>query len=367
VIEKESKSWYFRSMRSTFHEDDVTVLLKDISGAIAPRSTLEREQQIQGGGHYSEMLPLEYEPTEAYMRCYEAALKRFAPLTARAVARLSRRIFEKKEQNGVLVSLARAGTTAGVLVKRFIAMNYACDYPHYTISIIRDRGIDHNAMRYILNRHSPDTLQFIDSWTGKGTVLRELQKSMVAYPGVCAELAVLSDPSHCLTLYGTQEDFLIPSACLNATVSGLMSRTVLNAALIGADDFHGAVFYGDLVDRTYEFIDAVAAHFPGGENEGDDESAVCDPAAALGNSFDEVTKIALHFGTTDVNLIKPGIGEATRVLLRRLPRKILVHSLYDDYNLGHLYQLAKEKGVPLLMYPLLHYRAVGIISTVAES
>ena len=34
------------------------------------------------------------------------------------------------------------------------------------------------------------------------------------------------------------------------------------------------------------------------------------------------------------------------VLLRRMPWKILVHSLDDEAHLGHLYQLAREKQVP---------------------
>ncbi|MET7778785.1 cysteine protease StiP domain-containing protein, partial [Streptomyces sp. NPDC005388] len=31
-----------------------------------------------------------------------------------------------------------------------------------------------------------------------------------------------------------------PSACLNSTVSGLISRTVLRSDLVGEYDFHGA-------------------------------------------------------------------------------------------------------------------------------
>ena len=45
-------------------------------------------------------------------------------------------------------------------------------------------------------------------------------------------MAVLADPGYCTSIYGTREDFLIPSACLNATVSGLISRTVLNDTFI---------------------------------------------------------------------------------------------------------------------------------------
>ena len=61
------------------------------------------------------------------------------------------------------------------------------------------------------------------------------------------------------------------------------------------------------------------------------------------------------------------IGEATRVLLRRMPWKILVHSLDDEAHLGHLYQLAREKQVPLEVYPLVHYRACGLIREMADA
>ena len=44
------------------------------------------------------------------------------------------------------------------------------------------------------------------------------------------------------------EDILIPSSCLNAVVTGLISRTFLRPDLIGADDFHGAVYYRELED-----------------------------------------------------------------------------------------------------------------------
>ena len=39
-------------------------------------------------------------------------------------------------------------------------------------------------------------------------------------------------------LCGTHEDILIPSSCLNATVTGLISRTFLRADIIGKNDFH---------------------------------------------------------------------------------------------------------------------------------
>ena len=43
-------------MRSSYRDEDVTLLLKDITGMVQPQPTEEREKQIQAGKHYSEML-----------------------------------------------------------------------------------------------------------------------------------------------------------------------------------------------------------------------------------------------------------------------------------------------------------------------
>ena len=51
-------------MFGTYRTEDVTILLKDITGLVKPLDTKEREARIQQGTHYSEMLPLEYEPSQ---------------------------------------------------------------------------------------------------------------------------------------------------------------------------------------------------------------------------------------------------------------------------------------------------------------
>ena len=78
-------------------------------------------------------------------------------------------------------------------------------------------------------------------------------------------------------------------------------------------------------------------------------------------------EIAAAFGIADINLVKPSIGEATRVLLRRVPWKLLVKSLDDEAHLGHLYQLAKEKGVEVVVWPLENYLACGLIKNLADN
>ena len=96
-------------MFSTYKKDDVTILLKDITGKLDPLPTAEREKLIQSGRHYSEMLPLEYEPSEKYLKAYFDALSRYAEITAHATASLAEKIYEEKGASAALVSLARAG------------------------------------------------------------------------------------------------------------------------------------------------------------------------------------------------------------------------------------------------------------------
>ena len=349
-------------MRSSYKKEDVELLLKDITGMIEPQSTEERERLIQSGKHYCEMLPLEYVPTQKYMDVYNQSLAAFSKPVADAVARLSQKIIERKGKDVALVSLARAGIPIGILIKHYIAWKYKIDVPHYSISIIRGRGIDHNAMRYILDRHTPGQILFVDGWIGKGAILGELKKELADFKDVSSDLAVISDPANITDLCGTHEDILIPSSCLNSTVSGLISRTVLRDDLIGPDDFHGAVFYGELKDSdlSYSFIDAIEKEFS--------DVSKDDFIPEDGNGRDEVEEIASHFGIDDINLVKPGIGEATRVLLRRLPWKIIVDKRYMySPQLSHLLKLAEEKNVPVEEYPLKHYKCCGIIKKLADA
>lgn len=350
-------------MFSTYKPEDVTILLKDISGLVQSLPTAEREALIQQGVHYSEMLPLEYEPTPAYLAMFHKALALYAQLTADAAAAVAEKLLAAKGPKLVLVSLARAGTPIGILLKRYLQKRFGISVSHYTISIIRGRGIDKNAVRYILERHQPQHIQFVDGWTGKGAIQRELAAAMAEFPQVSSGLAVLSDPAGLAAEYGTRGDFLIASSCLNSTVSGLLSRTFYRADIIGPQDFHGAAFYADLQaqDLTYHFIDTVAAHFPAAAPQ------MQEPPKAACTAVEEVQAICRDFGIADVNLVKPGIGEATRVLLRRLPWQVLVHSLTDEEHLGHLYQLAQEKNVPLQVYPLQNYRACGLIQNLADN
>ncbi|WP_416984564.1 phosphoribosyltransferase [Streptomyces sp. T028] len=356
---------------SSYAPEEVGWLLQDLSDVTLEAPTEEREEAIQSGGaHYAESLPVEYQPSEQYQELFQAALETSAARIAQAVGVVTETVIAERSPRPVLVSLARAGTPVGVLMRRWAQYRHGLDLPHYAVSIVRGRGIDANALRWLAAHHDPRDVVFVDGWTGKGAITRELAAAIEEFEaaggaaGFDAEIAVLADPGSCVRTYGTREDFLIPSACLNSTVSGLISRTVLRADLVGPDDFHGAKFYRELAgaDVSVAFLDAVAARF--GEVADAVAAAVKELLASdrtpTWEGWAAVERISEEYGIHDVNLVKPGVGETTRVLLRRVPWKILARA-GAGADLDHVRLLAEQRGVPVEEVGELPYTCVGLI------
>lgn len=356
---------------SSYAPEEVGWLLQDLSDVTLEAPTEEREEAIQSGGaHYAESLPVEYQPSERYQELFQEALRTSATRIAQAVGAVTELVLAERSPRPVLVSLARAGTPVGVLMRRWAKFRHGLDLPHYAVSIVRGRGIDANALRWLAAHHDPRDVVFVDGWTGKGAITRELADAVKEFEksdgvtGFDPEIAVLADPGSCVRTYGTREDFLIPSACLNSTVSGLISRTVLRADLVGPHDFHGAKFYRELAgaDVSEDFLDAVEARFP---------EAALEALARAKRLLDTdrtptwegwaaVERISEEYGIHDVNLVKPGVGETTRVLLRRVPWKILARA-GAGVDLDHVRLLAEQRGVPVEEVDELPYTCVGLI------
>ncbi|MFF9805673.1 phosphoribosyltransferase [Streptomyces coeruleorubidus] len=356
---------------SSYAPEEVGWLLQDLSDVTLEAPTEEREEAIQSGGaHYAESLPVEYQPTEQYQELFHAALADSAARIAQAVGVVTETVLAERSPRPVLVSLARAGTPVGILMRRWAQHRHGLDLPHYAVSIVRGRGIDANALRWLAAHHDPRDVVFVDGWTGKGAITRELAQALEEFEksdgitGFDPEIAVLADPGSCVRTYGTREDFLIPSACLNSTVSGLISRTVLRADLVGPHDFHGAKFYRELAatDVSVTFLDAVSARFP------EVADAACAQAKELlaadrsptWEGWAAVERISEEYGIHDVNLVKPGVGETTRVMLRRVPWKVLARAGAGS-DLDHVRLLAEQRGVPVEEVADLPYTCVGLI------
>ncbi|MFI8187727.1 phosphoribosyltransferase [Streptomyces sp. NPDC085946] len=356
---------------SSYAPEEVGWLLQDLSDVTLEAPTEEREEAIQSGGaHYAESLPVEYQPTEQYQQLFHAALDTSAARIARAVGVVTEAVLAERSPRPVLVSLARAGTPVGILMRRWARYRHGLELPHYAVSIVRGRGIDANALRWLAEHHDPRDVVFVDGWTGKGAITRELAQAVAEFEksggaaGFDPEIAVLADPGACVRTYGTREDFLIPSACLNSTVSGLVSRTVLRADLVGPHDFHGAKFYRELAgaDVSVAFLDAVSARFEEvtGEADAQAKELLATDRTPTWEGWAAVERISEEYGIHDVNLVKPGVGETTRVLLRRVPWKVLARA-GAGRDLDHVRLLAEQRGVPVEEVDGLPYTCVGLI------
>ncbi len=355
----------------SYHPDDVTFLLKRVR--LEPTPIEEKERLIQSGRkHYSEMIGAERLPSPLYLRVFHQALARQKTRFAHHLVDLAALLARARAGPIALVSLARAGTPVGVLLARILRTLFARTVTHYSISIVRDRGIDEAALRHILTRHEATSIAFVDGWTGKGVIARELFKSIVGFneregvtldPGLFAVADLCGAASHA----ATADDYLIPSSVLGCTISGLVSRSILNKDVIGPGDFHGCVYYEEFEaqDLSRWFVETIANEVRVNETDLKANGGVTpDQRRHLRQrTAGFLQDVRDRFGVRDVNHIKPGIGEATRVLLRRVPDRLLLRDP-DHPDVEHLCVLADEKNIVVEVDPSLPFQAAALIREV---
>ena len=350
----------------SYRPEDTVFLLKPMPLEGVDVATKERLIQ-SGQRHYSELLAPERAPDPHYLGLFEALTVRYAQRLAAEIMALACHLMETRPWQITVVSLARAGTPIGALLTRALRRRGRSDVRHYSISIIRDRGIDENALTFMLRREErePAGLVFVDGWTAKGVITEELRQALrhwnARQPEQLAEtLYVVSDIGGVADVAATYDDYAIPSGILNATVSGLISRSVLNAA-IGPDDFHGCAFYKEFAshDRSTWFLDQVAQYFA---------SVIPEPVYSNPDRRLErrqrmaqfLTRIHTRFRIADRNFVKPGVAEATRVLLRRWPDLLLLRDP-DHPDVEHLRLLAGEKQTPIIIDSTMPIHATALI------
>jgi hypothetical protein len=348
--------------------NDVQFLLKPMSLPDTPIHL--KEALIQSGKkHYSQMLSHEALPPDDYLPLFYRAMDLNQATMAKHLLLLAQSIITTRPQGITLVSLARAGTPVGVLLKHILKRHFNLQIEHYSISILRDVGIDANALRYILQKHTPESLVFVDGWTGKGVISRQLSTSLQDFANtdgisIPAELYVLTDLSGWATVAPSSEDYLIPSAILNATISGLVSRSFYDPALANSTDFHGCLYYDRFSehDLSSYFIDrlltTVNSLWPTLKDKLEAQiNCRLDLQKQSKNFLDWVN---LKYSISRPNYIKPGIGEATRAVLRRQTQLLILQDLHCEATL-HLRWLAQAKDIPIIVLKDLPYRAVALI------
>ena len=344
----------------SYASSDVTFLLRKIAMETTPVE--EKERLIQSGQrHYSEMLTLESPPSAAHQALFQQALDDGLERLAREVQALALALQQRRQNRPiVLVSFVRAGVPLGVLLLRALR-KLGIESEHYGISIVRDKGIDHAAVEWIEQRHAFADIVWVDGWVGKGAIHGELQCSLgKRYPVGEIPLVVLADPTGKAWLAASGEDWLIPFGILGSTISGLVSRSILRED----GGWHACVNYAHLseYDVSQWFVDTVDTFRCCLQGITAADWQVALRHTLLTQSQIIIEQLIKKYDITNLNRLKPGIAEATRAVMRRVPEHILVQHL-DDPNIRLLRHLAESRGLILQAVGdwLAPYRAITII------
>lgn len=351
----------------SYAPDDVTFLLRRLRLETTPLE--QREQKIQSGhSHYSEMIGPEDAPTRERLRLFRECLVTNGARMATDIVTLADALAASVVGGELtIVSIARAGTPVGVLLLhrlRQIAPHLRLS--HYSISVIRDRGTDLVALSWIMSRHAPSSLRFVDGWTGKGTIAKELQGSLSAWSEAPTELHpglwVPLDVCGVATFAASSQDYLIPSTLLGGTISGLVSRSVLPRG--EENQLHGCVSLDHL--RRYDLsrwfirtLSALMADIP--QSSSPPPNASGGPARHA-EAVRYLADMLIRHGLTDANRVKLGIGETVRVLLRRLPQVVCLSPDTRTADAHMIRRLAALRAVPVETVPGLAFDALAVIA-----
>ncbi len=351
----------------SYAAEDVHFLLQAVE--IEATDVVEKERLIQTGQkHYSEMISRENPPSAIHMTLYTEAMARNGRRMARDIQALAQALDREYGDGSLaLVSFVRAGLPPGVLLRRALA-ELGREARHYGISIVRDRGIDMTALDAVIEMHGAENLVFVDGWTGKGAIAGELEQVLRQdgrFNGP-PRLVVLADPCGHAWMAASADDWVIPSGILGATVSGLVSRSIWPAD----GGLHGCVVYDHLQEHDVSriFIDSIES-----ERRSLEVVKAASPwtdqerASLQQRASGVVSSLAKRFGVVNPNRIKPGIAEATRAVLRRVPEQVLVRDRQDP-NVQLLIYLTDRAGVSVeeVGDAIAPYQAVTIIQRVGQ-
>jgi hypothetical protein len=344
---------------STYDRQEVGWLLTDIGANDLARASPAHLRAAVA----AEVGPAPFTPSPEYMRLLAQATDRHAAQTAVAVGTLTDAIL-RSSRAPVIASIMRAGVPVGALMHRWAAYR-GFELPHFAISIVQHAGIDPVALRWLAEHHDPGQIVFVDGWTAKGTVALTLQQCLdkaVTSQGIRfpSSFGVLADPGSCTPLHGTREDFLVPSAGLDSTATGLISRSVFHPDLTEPASFHAAAFHRHLgdADTSRDFLDTVTARFDQAARTLDRHTAA--PSDPDWSGRRAAAAIARRCRADHIDLVKPGVCETTRVLVQWRVDTLLIRRDAEP-DLEHILLLAAERGTAIQYADELPFACVAVV------
>lgn len=337
-------------VRTSYRKKDVQVIIRE-----ADKDTVELKddkylQYLEKGGKPYNVLAYEKLPSHSMNLFYYVAMDKYARSTAALVATLAKKVYEKYGNELTLVSIGNSATPVGVLLKRYYEFKYGVTVNHYNISFIRNVGLDITALEYVRRRHSDKSILFVDGWTGKGLISDQLASQLVNYQNINKELAVLVDLTGHTSLCATHKDYIIPSACMNSVITGLVSKTFIDPK-DPKNSMHRAIYYYryESIDNTYGLIDGISRYFKELE-----ESELFTDTPVI-SDHDLLRRLCKKYNKESLDNIRPGICESIRGLIKPTPDVLLVNSFVDE-DAKYLINVAREKGIPVIKEDLGNYK-----------
>lgn len=367
----------------SYRPKDITFLMQ--IDHLQPTSVEEKEYLIQSEKmHYSQMISVENAPSDEHIRHYQHAFNYGAERLALEVQKLGNALLQRFDQKPIVfISLVRAGVPLGVLLKHYVEKSQHCY--HYGISIIRDRGIDFGALQAIIEQHGCENIVFVDGWTGKGAICRELTRSLQNFPELfdsgwdIPRLVTLSDLGGYSWLSASCDDWLIPFGILGSVISGLTSRTILKESIdyqeaqmdyYNPQKWHSCLVYDHLqpYDLSVKFIQEILNLIDQHPTSATVEWNNIIRLKQQQQSLETIEWISSHYAIQNINHIKPSIAEATRAVLRRVPDRILLKDVTNPH-VQLLLHFAQERQIPvdILGEKLGPYHAVTLIKKVEKN
>ena len=172
-------------------------------------------------------------------------------------------------------------------------------------------------------------------------------------------LVVLCDPAGVADVCGSRYDELLPSACLNSTSCGLISRPVTVRTSSGGIR-HGAKFYEDRIteDMTHGIHKRVSLELLSAGSSTIQGSRPQPPV-----SPESILMVRQRLETPSVQ-VKWGLGESMRALQRRQPTLLVIDPAQVEREaVLPLLALATERGVAVKTREISPYGAAAITAT----
>lgn len=320
----------------------------------------EKEDLLSAKMHYSETLTEEINFSQEYINLFHQALDRQKQTLTKYVVSLA--CYLSSRSDFILISLARAGTPFGVILKRVLSSHFKREIFHYSISIIKDKGIDIVAINDILNIHGKKSeFIFVDGWTGKGSIYFELCKSLDAkFPAISFQFITIADIAGVADVCATRDDFLIPSCLLNSSISGLISRTLINDT---EGKYHRVKYFEDKKSEDYSlyFIDKMQSECSSVEQDIRAPLFFKYGTKFYKQFFNSLEEFQNKYQLPSINLIKPGLGETIRMVIRRGAKYVVVRD-HSDVDILPIVYLAQRKNVLIKYDSSLPFKCIGVLN-----